>query len=146
MTWTLRRSWKAGRLVLAAAVAGLAVLGGWWFTVERRWQGEVYCIERPGTLWNGLAPLPSGLTPECPTYSRAYRQEVRQGLARIEQYRLSGWQPKALLDPFKRAGYWQLNDPLPSNYSAFLSWESDVVQYLATREEGTTLIAISGRP
>lgn len=128
-------------------VAGLAVLGGWWFTVERRWQGDLYCIERPGTLWNGLAPLPGGLTPECPTYSRAYRQEVRQGLGRIEQYRLPGWQPTALLDPFKRAGYRQLTeDPFSDNYSAFLSRGSDVLQYIAMREGDSTLIAISGRP
>ncbi|WP_216329141.1 hypothetical protein [Deinococcus aestuarii] len=134
-------------IVLAVALVGLLGLGGWWFAVERRWQGNLYCIERPGTLWNGLAPLPAGLTPECPTYSRTYRQEVRQGFSRIEQYRLPGWQPRALLDPFKRAGYQQLtDDALPGNYSAFLNKGGDLLQYHATREGDTTLIAISGKP
>lgn len=77
-------------IVLAAALLGLAGLGGWWSVHERRWQGNLYCIERPGTLWKGMAPLPADLTPECPMYSRTYRQEVRQGFSRIEQYRLPG--------------------------------------------------------
>lgn len=132
---------------VAAALLGLLGLGGWWSAGERRWQGDLFCIGRPGTLWNGLAPLPPGLTPECPTYSRTYRAEVRRGEARVEMYRLPGWQPKVLLDPFKRAGYRQLtDDPLPGNYGAFLDRGGNVLQYLATREGETTLITISGPP
>ncbi|WP_102128163.1 hypothetical protein [Deinococcus planocerae] len=132
--------------VVAGVLVGLLGLGGW-FTVERRWQGDLYCIGRPGTLWNGLAPLPGGLAPECPTYSRSYRAEVRRGESRIEQYRLPGWQPRALLGPFRRAGYRQLtDDALPGSYSAFLNREGDLLQYHATREGNTTLIAISGQP
>lgn len=132
---------------LTVALVGLLGLGGWWSVQERRWQGELYCIERPGTLWNGMAPLPPGLTPECPTYSRGYRHEVREGFSRIEQYRLTGWRPKALLGPFKQAGYQQLTeDPFPDNYSAFLSKGSDVLQYVAMQDGDTTLIAISGQP
>ncbi|WP_216322095.1 hypothetical protein [Deinococcus aestuarii] len=137
---------RPGFAVVAGALVGLLGLGGW-LTVERRWQGDLYCIGRPGTLWNGLAPLPGGLTPECPTYSRTYRAEVRRGESRIEQYRLPGWQPRALLDPFRRAGYRQLtDDALPGSYSAFLNREGDLLQYHATREGNTTLIAISGQP
>lgn len=134
-------------LLLAVALLGLAALGGWWYVRERRWQGDLFCIERPGTLWNGLAPLPPGLTPECPTYSRTYREEVRRGEARVEMYRLPGWQPKFLLDPLKRAGYQQLtDDALPGNYTAFLDRGGDMLQYHATQEGETTRITISGQP
>lgn len=134
-------------LVLAVALLGLVGLGGWWFGVERRWQGDLFCIERPGTLWNGLAPLPPGLTPECPTYSRTYRAEIRRGESRVEMYRLPGWQPKVLLDPFRSASYRQLtDDALPGNYTAFLDRGGDVLQYHAVQEGDTTLITISGKP
>lgn len=134
-------------ILLAVVLAGLLGLGVWWFTVERRWQSDLFCVERPGTLWSGLAPLPEGLTPECPTYSRTYRAEVRRGEARVEQYRLPGWQPKVLLDRFKQAGYRQVtDDPLPDNYSAFLDKSGNLLQYHATREGDTTLITLSGQP
>ncbi|GBF04821.1 hypothetical protein DAERI_020418 [Deinococcus aerius] len=136
-------------VLLAVALLGLAGVGGWWLTQERRWQGDLFCIERPGTLWNGLAPLPSGLTPECPTYSRGYRAEVHRGEARVEMYRLPGWQPKVLLDPFKRAGYGQrTDDVLPGNYTAFLDRGGELLQYHAVQEgeTKTTLITISGQP
>ncbi|WP_230271200.1 hypothetical protein [Deinococcus sp. 6YEL10] len=82
----MKRAW----IVVVAALVGL---GGWWVLTERRWQSPLFCIERPGTLWNGLAPLPAGFTPECPTYSRSYREEIRAGLSRVEMYRVAGWQP-----------------------------------------------------
>ncbi|MPY68029.1 hypothetical protein F8S09_15335 [Deinococcus sp. SDU3-2] len=53
---------KPVSILLAVGGAGLLGVGGWWFGVERRWQGDLYCIQRPGTVWNGLAPLPGGLT------------------------------------------------------------------------------------
>ena len=48
-----RLGWLTGALVV------LAWLGLWW-TSERRWSGPLYCIEKPGTLWNGKAQLPVG--------------------------------------------------------------------------------------
>lgn len=136
------------RTLAAVAAVALLALGVWWVAAERRWQSELYCIERPGTLWNGLAPLPPGLTPECPTYSRSYRQEIRRGQSRVEMYRLPGWQPRALLDEFRGAGFRQLtDDPIaPGNYAAFLLRDGEEVQYLATQEGATTLITISGPP
>lgn len=132
----------------AVAAAALLVLGVGWFAAERRWQSDLFCIERPGTLWNGMAPLPSGLVPECPTYSRGYRQEIRRGQSRVEMYRLPGWQPRALLDEFRGAGFRQLtDDPIaPGNYAAFLLRGGEELQYLATQEGATTLITISGPP
>jgi hypothetical protein len=61
---------------------------------------EVYCIEKSGALWAGLAPLPAGYTPECPE-SHSYRLEVRDGLSRVERYRVDGWHPKAILEVVK---------------------------------------------
>ena len=83
----------------------LVVLGGLGFYLigERRWSGPLYCIEKPGTLWNGFAPLPAGYTPECPE-STSYRQEVRSGQSRVERYRVYGWQPKAILEVMKQEG------------------------------------------
>ncbi|MCD0168127.1 MULTISPECIES: hypothetical protein [unclassified Deinococcus] len=137
----MKRAW----IVVVAALVGL---GGWWVLTERRWQSPLFCIERPGTLWNGLAPLPAGFTPECPTYSRSYREEIRAGLSRVEMYRVAGWQPQALLPLFRTAGYRQLtDDPIaPGNYAAFLGRGGAELQYLATREDQTTLITISGKP
>jgi hypothetical protein len=131
-----------------AATASLAALGGWWLTTERRWQSPLFCIERSGQLWNGIAPLPDGFTPECPTYSGSYREEIRSGFSRVEMYRVAGWQPKALLPLFRSAGYRQLtDDPIaPGNYAAFLGRGAAELQYLATQEGATTLITISGKP
>jgi hypothetical protein len=80
----------------------LMVLGGlaFWPVSERRWSGPLYCIEKSGTLWAGLAPLPAGYTPECPE-SHSYRLEVRDGLSRVERYRVDGWHPKAILEVVK---------------------------------------------
>lgn len=138
---------KGALTLTAVAVAALLALGAWWLAAERRWQSALYCIGQPGTLWNGLVPLPNGLQPECPA-SRSYRQEVRQGESRVEQYRLPGWQPKALLDPLRQAGYRPLtDDPIaPGNYAAFLDRQGRMLHYLATLEGQTTLITLSGRP
>jgi hypothetical protein len=139
---------KAVLIVIAAATTALAALGGWWMINERRWQSPLFCIERPGTLWNGLAPLPEGFSPECPTYSGSYRDEIRSGFSRVEMYRVAGWQPQALLPLFRDAGYRQLtDDPIaPGNYAAFLGQGAAELQYLATQEGATTLITISGKP
>ncbi|WP_415788090.1 hypothetical protein [Deinococcus saxicola] len=129
----------------------LALLGvGWgvWLTRTAQGRGPMYCIEQPGTLWNGTAPLPSGLQPECPQ-SRSYRVEVRAGDSRVEQYRLPGWQPRALLPAMKAGGYLQITDESigPGNYAAFLGRAGvPELQYLANQEGETTLITLSGRP
>lgn len=139
---------KAVLILMAVAITALAALGSWWLTTERRWQSPLFCIERSGQLWNGIAPLPAGFTPECPTYSRSYRDEVRSGFSRVEMYRVAGWQPQALLPVFRAAGYRQLtDDPIaPGNYAAFLGRGAAELQYLATRDGETTLITISGKP
>lgn len=134
--------WAAGLLALVV----LASLGSWWLS-ERRWSGPLYCIGKSGTLWNGLAPLPAGYTPECPE-SRSYRQEIRSGFSRVERYRTAGWKPKALLEVLKAAGYRQTtDDPIaPGNYAAFLNAQGRTIQYLASLQEGQTVVTLSGRP
>ncbi|ULH17828.1 hypothetical protein MF271_21760 (plasmid) [Deinococcus sp. KNUC1210] len=130
------------------AVPLLAViLVGWWQLREARWAGALYCIERPGTLWNGAASLPAGYTPECPA-SQSYRQEVRSGFSRVERYRTAGWQPKALLETLKQAGYRQItDDPIaPGNDAVFLQGPGGMVQYLATLQQEQTVVTLSGRP
>ncbi len=135
-----RWAWLTGVLVVFAG------LGVWW-TSERRWAGPLYCIEKPGTLWSGLVPLPAGYSPECPE-STSYRQEVRSGLNRVERYRVDGWHPKALLGMMKQAGYRQLtDDPIaPGNYAAFLTGQNGMLQYLASLQDGQTVVTLSGRP
>jgi hypothetical protein len=120
---------------------------GVWLGMERRWAGPLYCIEQPGTLWNGLGPLPAGYRPECPE-SRSYRQEVRSGQSRVERYRADGWRPTELLNRLTQAGYRQLtDDPIaPGNYAAFLTRQGQLLQYLATFQEGQTVVTLSGRP
>jgi len=136
-----RWAWLAATAVLMSAAGAL------WLVSERRWSGPLYCIEKPGTLWNGLAPLPAGYTPECPE-SRSYRQEVRSGLSRVERYRLNGWQPKAVLELMKQSGYSQTtDDPIaPGNYTAFLTGQDGMIQYLASLQDGQTVVTLSGRP
>lgn len=131
---------------LTIALVVIGVLGVWW-TSGRRWTGPLYCIEKSGTLWSGLAPLPAGYTPECPESSN-YRQEVRSGLSRVERYRVDGWHPKALLEVMKRSGYRQTtDDPIaPGNYAAFLTGQNGMIQYLVTLQDGQTIVTLSGRP
>ncbi|TSA79814.1 hypothetical protein FNU79_17420 [Deinococcus detaillensis] len=135
-----KRTWLIGALVI------LGGLGVWW-TSERRWSGPLYCIEKPGTLWNGVAALPAEYTPECPE-SRSYRQEVRSGLSRVERYRVDGWHPNVLLGVMKQAGYRQTtDDPIaPGNYAAFLTGQSGMIQYLANLQDRQTVVTLSGRP
>ncbi len=132
--------WLSGVLAVAAGL-------GFWLVTERRWSAPLYCIGRVGTLWNGAAVLPAGYTPECPT-SASYRREVRTGLSRVERYRVDGWQPKALLNTMKNAGYRQTtDDPIaPGNYTAFLTGPNGMIQYLASLQEGQTVVTLSGRP
>lgn len=131
----------------AAALMLLLALAAFWLGRQGRPQGELWCIGRPGTVWNGLAPLPPGATPECPQ-SESYREEVRRGESRIEQYRVSGWQPRALIPALTAAGYRQLTDEdiNVGNYAAFFDRSGDMIQYVAAREGETTLIGISGKP
>lgn len=129
----------------------LALLGvglGLWYARNIPSRGPLYCIEQPGTLWNGVAPLPPGLQPECPQ-SRSYRAEVRAGQSRVEQYRVPGWQPRVLMSALKQGGYLQItDDPIgPGNYAAFLGRAGvPELQYLANQEGETTLITLSGQP
>ncbi|MFB9993363.1 hypothetical protein ACFFLM_15450 [Deinococcus oregonensis] len=132
----------------AALICALLLACVIWALEERRGQGALYCIERPGTLWNGLAPLPSTFTPECPP-SQSYRQEVRAGESRVESYRVAGWQPRALLPLLRQGGYRQITDePIgPGTYSAFLGRSTLIeLHYVAAQQGDTTLITISGRP
>ncbi|MBB5362610.1 hypothetical protein [Deinococcus humi] len=142
-----KRRWPQLGAVLAI-LAALGAIGGVWLAREAGGRGPLYCIEQSGTVWNGVAPLPPGFQPECPQ-SDSYRAEVRAGDARVEQYRVPGWQPRALLPAIKAGGYGQLSDELigTGNYSAFLGRAgAPEIQYLATQEGDTTLITLSGRP
>jgi len=76
-----------GSLGLLGAVLLTAVALVW--MQDGRWRSPLYCVATPGTLWNGLVPLSGGMEPRCPQ-SQSYRQEVRQGLSRVEQYRVAG--------------------------------------------------------
>ncbi|WP_261665052.1 hypothetical protein [Deinococcus sp. Marseille-Q6407] len=133
---------RAALLVVAIL---LLALGAFWGLNERRWAGPLYCFEQLGSVW-GIAPVPPGITPECPA-SSSYRQDIRQGLGRAEQFRLSGWQPKALLGTLTGAGYRpQTDDLLDDDYSAFLFRGSERIQYSAVRQGSETLITVSGPP
>ncbi|WP_229784805.1 hypothetical protein [Deinococcus radiotolerans] len=129
--------WGAAALVTALGLAALTV---------RPAPDALYCIGRPGTLWNGLTPLPDGLEPRCPT-SATYRQEIKDGLSRVEQYVAPGWQPQVLMAPLKRAGYVLLEDELrgPRHYSVFMGRVTPAeVYYTAVPDGPNTLITISG--
>lgn len=131
-----------------AVLAALLTFAGVRLARELAARGPLYCVSQPGTLWNGVAPLPSGFGPECPQ-SNSYRAEVRSGDTRVEQYRVPGWQPRALLPAMKAGGYLQITDePIgPGNYSAFLGRAGvPEVQYVANQQGDTTLITLSGRP
>ncbi|MVN88918.1 hypothetical protein GO986_19435 [Deinococcus sp. HMF7620] len=121
---------------------------GWWLADTLRWRSPLYCIERPGTLWNGLTPLPAGLTPTCPN-SASYRQEVRAGESRVEQYLVPGWQPLAAAQGLREKGYVLLDDELmaPDHYSAFMGKTLPAeLHYTAVKQGDQTLITISGLP
>lgn len=124
-------------------LAALAV----WGVQEARWWGPLYCIEQAGQVW-GLASVPSGAVPTCPQ-SRSYRREVREGFARVEQYTLPGWQPRALLPAFEAAGFVTgggVEDD-GDEFAVFLSRAGEQLQYVADRQpDRTTLITLSGRP
>ena len=134
----------AGALVLALVGMGLGV----WLTRAAQASGPLYCIQQPGTLWSGVAPLPPSFQPECPQ-SRSYRAEVRAGQSRVEQYRVPGWQPRALIPVMQQGGYLEITDESigPGTYAAFLGRSGlPEVQYVATLKGRTTLITLSGRP
>ncbi|MEW6422016.1 MAG: hypothetical protein AB1511_09865 [Deinococcota bacterium] len=98
-------------------------------------------------MW-GLAPVPSSAVPTCPQ-SRSYRQEVREGFARVEQSILDGWQPRALLPAFEAAGFVPEGgvEDDGNEFAVFLSRADEQVQYRADRQpDRTTLITLSGRP
>ncbi|EYB68733.1 hypothetical protein DEIPH_ctg017orf0070 [Deinococcus phoenicis] len=118
-----------------------------WGVREARWRGPLYCIGQAGQVW-GLAPLPATATPGCPE-SRSYRQEVREGFARVEQYTLDGWQPRALLPAFQAAGFvpeGHVEDD-GDEYAVFLARAGERVQYVADLQPGgRTLITLSGKP
>lgn len=121
-----------------------------WQTRENRWRGPLHCIEQPGQVW-GLSPLPAGATPGCPQ-SRSYRQEVREGFARVEQDTLAGWRPRALLPAWQRAGFVSAGqaDGIYADedeYADFLRRGQQQLQDVAERLPGAvTRITLSGRP
>lgn len=134
----------AGTLALLGVVllSGLAVVWG----QEARWRSPLYCISVPGTLWNGLAPLPPSVEPLCPQ-AQSYRREVRAGQSRVEQYRVAGWQPRAVADLLKTSGYSLIEDELrgADHYSAFLGRVVPAeLHYTAVRDGEGTLITVSG--
>jgi len=73
---------------------------------------------------------------------------VRGGQSRVERYRVSGWRPREMLEVMKQAGYRQTtDDPIaPDNYTAFLTGRGGMIQYLATLQDGQTVVTVSGRP
>lgn len=141
---------RGARVPALALLAALTVGLGVWWASESRWRGPLYCIEQPGQVW-GLSPLPAGTTPGCPQ-SRSYRQEVREGFARVEQYTLAGWRPRALLPALQRAGFVPAGqaDGIYADedeYADFLRRGGEQLQYVAERLPGAvTRITLSGRP
>lgn len=84
----------------------------------------------------------------CPQ-SASYRQEVQSGQSRVEQYRVAGWQPRAVADLLYAAGYHLIEDELrgENHYSAFLGRVVPTeLQYTAVLDGEGTLITVSGRP
>ena len=131
-------------LVAAALTACLALI--WWQTAGH-WQTSLYCIGKKGTVWNGLFTVPAGLTPGCPQ-SGTYRQEVKDGQTRVEQYRVQGWQPQVLLEPLKQAGFTQLEDETSglNHYSVFMGRNAPAELYYTAIPDGpNTLITLSGK-
>lgn len=131
---------------LAALIVG--VTGGVLVQREARWRSATYCIERVGQLWAGEAgAVPVGYAARCPE-SDSYRAEVRRGTTRIEQYVTSGWRPRDLADRFRAAGFVQrggdfLNDG--RTYEAFLQKPGGPqLYYLASRQDGTTVVTLNG--
>lgn len=142
MPWITRANRRRWALGLSAALLGL--LAGSW--PLQRGRSPLYCIERPGTLWNGLAPLPPEFTPTCPV-SDSYRREVQEGFSRVEQYRVPGWHPRAVAERLAAAGYRRVDDELSAadHYSAFLGRISPAeLHYTAVKQGADTLITVSG--
>ena len=140
---------RGQRRTLALALLGGALVSvptGWWLADSLRWRSPLYCIETPGTLWNGLAPLPVGLSPTCPD-SQSYRREVRAGESRVEQYLVSGWQPLVAAQVLRDKGFVLLDDELweATHYSAFMGRAVPAeLHYTAVQQRSNTLITISG--
>ncbi|KEF33242.1 hypothetical protein RDMS_13695 [Deinococcus sp. RL] len=141
----MRRASLLGLAALALLSAGLGV----WQLRESRWRGPLYCFAEPGQVW-GVAPVPAGVTPTCPQ-SRSYRQEVRSGQARVEQYVVPGWQPRALIAPLEAGGYVALNGQEglyrdADEFAALLNRGAEQIQYVADKLPGPqTLVTLSGR-
>ncbi len=137
----MRRWWWAGGVALVALAVPVAVREG-------HWRGTLYCIERPGQLWGGaFGPVPEGAVPECPQ-TASYRGEVRRGESKVEQYRLSGWQPTRLKDLLVRRGVAVLEAEFVNAgvYEAFVQAGPGKVYVLAERTRSGTLLTLIGRP
>lgn len=132
-------------LVVLALLAGVGV----WQSRESRWRGPLYCIEESGRVW-GVSPLPAGATPACPE-SRSYREEVRSGYARVEQYVLPGWRPRVLIPALEVGGYVPQGGPEglyrdDDEFAALLGRGTEQIQYVAERLPGPqTRVTLSGR-
>lgn len=133
-----------GLVVAGLLLAGLVAAGAAWWAQR---PAALYCVQQPGTVWNGLFALPGDLRPQCPA-SASYRREVRSGQSRVEQYRLSGWQPRRLLPELARAGYTLREDEIggPGHYSVFLGRTAPAqLFYTAVQVPGGTLLTLSGQ-
>ena len=133
-------------LLFLAALALTGTLALIWWQSIGYWQTPLYCIEKKGTVWNGSFTLPAALKPECPQ-TASYRQEVREGKTRVEQYRVSGWHPQALIEPLKQAGFTQLEDEITgaNHYSVFMGRNAPAeLFYTAVPEGQDTLITLGG--
>lgn len=129
-------------------VGGLGLLLGgslnWWST-QAHWNAALYCITEPNRVWS-VAPRPQTWQLECPQ-SASYRREIRNGDSRVEQFRLRGWQPKAVLKVLQDAGYRQLEDELlgQDHYSAFIGKSAPGEIFYTAKKEGVeTLVTVSG--
>ncbi|MBB5235285.1 hypothetical protein [Deinococcus budaensis] len=141
---------RGARVPALALLAALSLGLGVWWASESRWRGPLYCIEQPGRVW-GLSPLPAEFTPTCPQ-SRSYRREVREGSARVEQYTLAGWRPRALFPALQAAGFVSEGGENgiyadEDEYADFLRRGGEQLQYVAERLPGeVTRVTLSGRP
>lgn len=133
-------------LFIAGLLALLCIPAGWGLASLGQRSSPLYCIQQRGKVW-GVAKLPAEWQPTCP-HSSTYRQEVKRGETKVEQYRISGWHPKAALPLLKQSGYLLLTKELDSaaGYSAFLGRQlPGELQYTAIPEGANTIITISGR-
>lgn len=137
---------KTWLLILLTLLLGSALGLLLWTRPSSPTNNALYCFENSSTVWSA-APRDPSWTPECPQ-STSYKEEVQKGDSRVEQFRLSGWQPKVIFNLLRQAGYVQVEDEIEgsTHHSAFMGKGAPgEVFYTAVKEQNTTLITISGR-